>query len=114
MAKSLIINTLGGVGKWVFLPCNDTTAATFATNFLDGEYSVMTRMSESGTDTGITAANKIKAYGRDTTTFKSTTISFTAKSTISDEDIIAALTGKTFNGVNFDEVRVSVIPVTFS
>ncbi len=114
MAKSLVINTLGGKRKFVFLPCNDTTAAAFASSFLDGEHAVYAKESESGTDTGILSATKVSVFGRDTTTFKSTTLSFTAKSSKSDEDIITALTGKTYNGVKFDTVAVSMYPVNFS
>ena len=114
MAKSLIVNTLGGKRKFVYVPCNDVKAATFASTFLDGEYGVYAKESGFGTDSGITAANSVKVFGRDTTNFTSMTLAFTAKSTKTDEEIITSLKGKTFNGVKFDEVSVQMFPMAFS
>ena len=114
MAKSLIVNTLGGKRKFVYVPCSDVKATAFAAAFLDGEYTVYAKESGFGTDNSITAANSVKVFGRDTTNFTSMTLSFTAKATKTDEEIITALQGKTFNGVKFDEVSVQMFPMAFS
>ena len=112
--KSLIVNTLGGKRKFVYLPTTDAKAQTFASTFLDGEFAVYAKESGFGTDSGVTAANTVKVFGRDTTNFTSVTLSFTAKANKSDEEIITALKGKTFNGVKFDDVYVQMFPVAFS
>ena len=54
MAKSLVINELGNVKKWLFLPCDDTVALGFAGTFLDGKHEVYVKTGEAGTDNGIT------------------------------------------------------------
>ena len=115
MAKSLVVNTLGGKRKFIYLPCNDTVAADFATQMLDGEHEVYAKESAMGTDSGITAARSVTVSGKDTTTFKKATLSFTAKANKSTDDIELALKGKTYNGVKFDEVTViKSVPLSFS
>ncbi len=111
MAKSLVINNLGGKNKFIFLPCSDTVAADFAMNNLDGEYKVCAKETEFGTDSGITEANKVAVFGRNTLTGEKQTLYFTAKANKSSVDIETALQGKTFNGVKFDEVSVKITPL---
>ena len=43
--KSLIVNTLGGKRKFVYLPTTDAKAQTFATTFLDGEFDIYAKES---------------------------------------------------------------------
>lgn len=104
MAKSLVINELGATKKWLFLPCDDTVATAFATAMLEGKFEVFVRTGEVGTDNAtsyrdVTVSIKNVAG-------KSTYISFPAKSTKSDSDILTALAGKTFNGVKGDTVAI--------
>ena len=114
MAKSLVINNLGGKNKFMFWPCTDAVAAGFATDFLDGEYKVCAMETSFGTDNSITAANKVAVFGRNTTTGEKQTLYFTAKATKSGADIETALQGKVFNGVKFDEVSVKITPLTLA
>ncbi|MDD3466630.1 MAG: hypothetical protein PHE67_05715 [Campylobacterales bacterium] len=114
MAKSLVVNKLGGKRKFIFLPCSDSVATTFASSMLDGEYDVFAKESETGTDNSITAARKVTAFGHDNTSHKSDTITFIMPDSKSDEDVITALTGKTFNGVKYDTVSVKIVPLSYS
>ena len=106
MAKTLLINHLGAVSKWVFLPCDDTVALTFAGTFLDGKYEAYAKTGEAGSDKGITTYNDVTVMIKDTAG-RSTYISFPAKATKSDTEILTALAGKTFNTVKADQIAIT-------
>lgn len=114
MAKTLVINRFVGKSIWNFLPCSDTVAADFAAKHFDGEYDVLASESVFGTDSGITAANKVAVFGRNTTTGEKGTLYFTAKASKSDTEIETALQGLTFNGVKFDEVSIKITPLSLA
>jgi hypothetical protein len=106
MAKSLVINTLGGRKKFIYLPCSDTAASDFASNMLEGTYTVFKKETDVGYDSGITSARSVTVVGTDQNSGQKTALSFIVKQNKSSDDIENALKGKTYNGVKFDEVVV--------
>ena len=104
MAKSLIRNKIGGSVLGFALPCDETKAAEFAGAFLQGEYAVYKRESQSGNDV-------VSEFYRTTITGKSNAglkTSFTILTDVSknENEIMQAFRETTINGVKFDEVYI--------
>ena len=114
MAKTLIVNNLGGKNQHFALPANDTNAKAFCDAVLDGEYTGYALQSESGSDTGVTGYNLARIQIADEITGIKTYFSIAVKSTVSDVDLQTAVKGKTFNGVKADQVFVSMKKVKLS
>ena len=103
--KSLVVNHIANKKKWVFLPCDDTVAKSFADTFLEGQYQVYQKSGEVGTGVVVGSYRKVSVMLKNTAG-KSTYISFPAKANKSDIDILTALKGLTFNGVKADTVSI--------
>lgn len=104
MAKTLIKNKLGAKTSTFNLPCDDTVAATFCADMLEGEYVGYAETSKIGTDAPkpynlvsvvISNALNLKTY-----------LSLAVKAGKSEEDIYTALTGLTFNGVKAENISI--------
>ena len=104
MGKILVRNKLGQKTLGFNLPADSTTAETFCSTFLDGEYIGYTTTSESGTDTA-TTYNDVRMQISNTAGYKAY-LNFCAKSSMSETDIYAALVGNTFNGVEADKLVI--------
>ena len=101
MAKSLIRNKLGQKVKSFYVPTTDTNAATFATDFLDGEWEVLALASTEGSDS-VTSANEVNVMVKATDGTK-TYFTFLASTTKNEDEIFTALKGLTINGVVVEE-----------
>ena len=113
MAKTLIRNKLGNKIKSIYVPCTDTQAQTFATDFLDGEWEVLAYVGSEGSD-AVTTANDVNVMVKATDGSK-TYFSFLADSTKDEDAIFSALKGLTINGVLVEEAYIlGMRPVTFS
>lgn len=106
MGKSIIANKLGSKNFNVYLPADATTANTFATTFLDGEFAVYEMASTAGNDTGITSYFSCTAVCTNMASGAKSYINLALKSTMTEEDVITGLMGLTFNGALTDAVSV--------
>jgi hypothetical protein len=105
MAKSMIINTLGGKNLTSYVPCDATVAQTFAEDCLEGKYSIYEEKSVVGTDTASTA-RYVTVQIKDETLLSSRFMNFIIKTSKNEGDVITALAGKTFDGIKADKVVV--------
>ena len=103
--KSMVRNTLGSKTFTTYLPCGTQEAQAFASAVLDGETEVYKVESVSGTDTALTGRDVNVMIQNDTTSAK-TYLRFIVKSSKHEGDVVAALQGKTFNGVKADKVVI--------
>ncbi len=111
--KSLIRNKLGNKIKSIYVPATDEQAQDFATNFLDGEWEVLSYVGSEGSDV-VTTANDVNVMVKATDGSK-TYFSFLADSTKDEDQIFTALKGLTINGVLVEEAYIlGMRPVTFS
>ncbi len=109
--KTTIFNTLGGKSYPMTLPCDASSAQTFATNFLVGEWTIWEQKSEGGSSAVVTQSKKALCYGFNKTTEARVYLGFNIALNKSESDIRAALVGKTFNGVLIDEVAMISIAI---
>ncbi len=113
MAKTLISNRINGKTRSFAVPTDATNAEAFATGFLDGEYAIYSLGAEVGTETE-TGGWDVSMQVKNSTTGEKTYFSMIVKSTVSEEDIFAAVKGMTINGVVVDSAFItSMKSVTF-
>jgi len=113
MAKSMIRNRINGKTKTFYVPTSATNAEDFCTNFLDGEYEVLSFTSTEGSD-AVTVANDVNVMVKDTAGQK-TYFSFLADSAKDEDAIFTALNGLTINGVLVSEAYIlGMKPVNFA
>lgn len=105
MAKTLVKNKLGAKTHSFSLPCDATVASTFCASVLDGEYVGYSLVGTSGTDNAV-PYNMVELMIKNTAGLK-TYLTIAAKAGRSENDIYAALTGKTFNGVKADSIAIT-------
>lgn len=104
MGKSIIKNKIANKVYSFNVPCNDTKAATFAGEFLEGEYSVLAEKGTTGTDT-IEPYNLVSLMIKNSAN-KKTYINLAVKATTTEDEIYAVFAGKTVNGVKADDLAV--------
>lgn len=115
MAKSLIRNALGDKVVNHYVPMSATNADAFATKYLEGTWKVYTAKSETGSDTGVVAANDATIFVTDTTTGKKAYLRMLVNVNKSEADIRAALTGLTIDGFVVDKVVIiNFAPLAFA
>jgi hypothetical protein len=104
-AVSMIRQRLGNKTFTSYVPATDENAKALADAVLPGEYEILTKVGESGSETVsdgyrhwvvmIKNENDVKTY-----------LSFVSPLNKDSNDVISALKGKTFNGVKADEVVI--------
>ena len=104
MAKSLIRNTLGNRTFGFAVPADGATAKSFCENHLDGTYQVFEVEESLGNDT-VAEFYDVTVTGKNAANRK-TTFRFYASSTKNEDEIMAALQDKTFNGVKFESIFI--------
>jgi len=105
MAISMIRQKLGNKIFVNYVPADDENAKAFADALLPGEYEILKKVGESGSDTA-TDARFYSVMLRNEESHEKTYLSFYAKSNKTTNDVISALKGKTFNGVKADTVII--------
>ena len=105
MAQSLIRNQVGDKVHNLYVPAGDVEAKDFADGVLEGTYAVLALSSTAGSD-AVTEAEDVTVFYEEEATGKRSYLRFLAKSTKSEEDIISALVGKTYNGIKADKVVI--------
>ena len=105
MATSIIRNKVGTKKLTMYVPSGSTEAGAFASAVLDGTYDILQHDSTAGSD-AVTEAEDVTVFFEDDTTKKRGYLNFIAKTTKSEEDIISALVGKTYNGIKADKVVI--------
>jgi hypothetical protein len=105
MAVSMIRQKLGNKTFINYVPASDEDAKSFADALMPGEYTILTRVAESGSD-NVTEAMKWILMLRNEETHEKTYLTFYAPLSKSENDIRDALLGKTFNGVKADTIVV--------
>jgi len=104
--KSLILNRINEKNKMFNVPTDETNAAAFASEFLEGEYIVYKFDQEIGTTDTETDVLDTNVMVKNSTTGEKTYFRSYLKSTVSHEDLFATLNGLTINGVVGDEFYV--------
>lgn len=104
MGKTIVRNKLANKTKTFTLPCEDTVATTFCTDFLEGEFEVLAFKSESGTDTQ-EAYHDVSVMVKNQAGTKAY-LNMAVKATLTEDEIYTALAGGTFNGVKADEMAI--------
>ena len=105
--KTLIQNRLGTKKHSFTLPCDDTVSAAFCAEMLDGEYVGYVETSKIGSNVA-TPYNNVSLMIKNDAGLKAY-LNLAVKSSKSEADIYAALTGKTFNGVKADNIIITKI-----
>ena len=103
--KSMIRNTLGGKILTSYVPADAVSAQSFADAVMDGETKVYQQLSVVGTDTA-TQARYVNAMIQNTASGAKRYLTFIIKLTKNEGDVIAALVGKTFDGIKADKVVI--------
>ena len=103
--KVLIKNTINGRTYSFSLPCSGAESQTFCDNALEGTYHILSRDFEQG-NSNEPSVIKYTITGKNQAGHKAT-FSFYSKPSIDEAQIKTALTGKTFNGVKFDEIFIT-------
>lgn len=113
--KVKVLNVLGDTTVTHYLPMTAANAATFCADVLDGTYKIFEETSKTGTDTTVTAANKVSVQLVNTASGAKTYLNMIAKATLNSDEIRTALTGLTLNGVLVDKVVfIDFSPLTFA
>lgn len=105
MGQSMIKTKLGSKYITTYVPSGHTEALAFAEAVMDGEHTVYSQISSLGSDI-VNEAEDVNVMIEEDATKKKAYMSFLIKSTKHEGDVIAALVGKTFNGVKADKVVV--------
>ena len=105
MATSILVNKLGNRRFTSYLPATAQNAQDLA-NLLDGEWELYERKSSVGNDVVSGEYKHATIMLRDETTKKKIYLRCYIKGTKTEDDIVTALKGKTFNGVKADVVYV--------
>ena len=106
MAKTLVVNKLGNRRFTMYWPANATNAQQVADTLLDGEYEIYESKGVQGNQVVTGQYKHVLVMGQDDATHKKLYLNFYVPFGKSEDDIYAALSGKTFNGVKFDTVYV--------
>jgi len=102
---SMIRQKLGNKVFTTYVPATDENAKNFAETLLPGEYEVLTKIGENGSD-NVTDGYRFWSVMIKNTNDLKTYLTFAAPLNKSSNDIISALKGKTFNNVKADEVVI--------
>jgi hypothetical protein len=105
MAVSMIRQKLGNKTFTNYVPAGDEDAKSFADALMPGEYTILTKVGESGSD-NVTQSRKWVVMLRSEETHEKTYLTFYAPISKTSDDVKNALTGKTFNGVKADTIVV--------
>jgi len=106
MAVSMIRQKLGNKTFTSYVPADDENAKSLADAVLPGEYEILTKVGETGSDTVSDGYRHWVVMIKNTETDVKTYLSFVAPLGKSSNDIINALKGKTFNNVEAKEVVI--------
>jgi len=104
-AVSMIRQKLGSKVFTTYVPATDENAKNFAEALLPGEYEVLARVGENGSDNVTDGYVVWSVMVKDVNDLK-TYLTFATSLNKSGDDIISALKGKTFNNVKADEVVI--------
>jgi len=105
MGVCMVRQKLGTKTFTNYFPADDENAKAFADALMPGEYEILKKVGESGSDTA-TDAKFFSVMLRNEESHEKTYLSFYAKSNKTTNDVISALKGKTFNGVKADTVII--------
>ncbi len=105
MAKSYVVNRLGDRSFPFYIPSTASNASEFL-NLLDGEWEIYEQVSTQGNETVSGEFKHVTVMVQDDNTKLKTYMRFYIPSTKDEDDIVAALSGKTFNNVKADAVYV--------
>ncbi len=105
MAVSMIRQKLGSKVFTSYVPATDENAKALADAVMPGEYEILTKASETGNDTVSDGYRFWTVMIKNDADLK-TYLTFVAPLAKNSNDIITALSGKTFNGVKADKVIV--------
>jgi len=103
--KALIRNQLGEKVFNIYVPSGSTEADDFSQAVLEGTYAVFELASTDGSDE-VTEAEDVTVFYEEEATGKRAYLRFLAKTSKSEEDIIGALVGKTYNNIKADKVVI--------
>ena len=102
---SMIRQKLGNKVFTTYVPATDENAKEFAETFLPGEYEVLAKVGENGSD-NVTDGYRVWSVMIKNSNDLKTYLTFASPLDKSSGDIISALKGKTFNNVKADEVVI--------
>jgi hypothetical protein len=105
MAKSIVVNRINGKNNHITLPCDDTVAAAFVADVLDGEYQIFKFDSEAGTETEV-SYKEMQVMVKSTTTKEKTYLNMKVATSKTEQDVFAVLLGLTINGIIVDEAFI--------
>jgi len=105
MAVSMIRQKLGNVTLTNYVPADDTAAKALADAVLPGEYEILTKVGESGSDVVTGGYKKFTVMIKNEAGLK-TYFNIVTSQSKSSTDVINALKGKTFDTVKADVVYV--------
>jgi len=105
MAVSMIRQKLGNKTFTSYVPADDENAKAFADALMPGEYEILKKTGENGSDT-VTQSRKWTVMIRNEETHEKTYLTFYSPISKSSDDVKSALSGKTFNGVKADTIVV--------
>lgn len=106
MSKSMIINVVNEKKSFIPVPTNDTLAAEFATNFLDGEFAVYSLLETTPGADVFAELDDVNVMFKDSTTGGKGYMSMLVEPSVTDEVIFASLVGMTLNSVNIDQAYI--------
>ncbi len=106
MSVCMVRQKLGTKTFTNYFPADDENAKAFADALMPGEYEILKKVGESGSDSGITEARKWSIMIRDEESHKKTYLHFFTSTAKTEKDVREALLGKTFNGVKADTIVV--------
>lgn len=102
--KCLVRNKIGGKNFGFITPATAEVTKAFCDTHLDGTYVIYESTAKVGNPVEAEVLN-VTITGKSQSGTKSS-FSFYAKSTKTEDEIRAALLGKTFNNVKFDEIYI--------
>ena len=103
---SMIRQKLGNKTFTSYVPATDENAKAFAEALLPGEYEILTKVGESGSDNVTDGYKVFTVMIESDETHDKTYLTFVSKLSKTSDDVISGLKGKTFNGVKADKVVV--------
>lgn len=104
--KTLVENTFNGKTNVIYLPCNDTVAATFCTDMLEGRWVVYEKGTDIGTSDVATEARDTSVMISNSTTHEKAYLNLLVKPTTTEEQVYTALTGLTISGIVVDTAYI--------
>jgi len=106
MGVCMVRQKLGDKTFTNYFPADSDNAKAFADALMPGEYEILEKTSETGSDTGITEARKWSIMIRDEESHEKVYLHFFTSTAKTGKDIREALLGKTFDGVKADTIIV--------